>query len=178
MTVTGNRRDTASFRHSAGPDDEAGFASASRTPGGLPPAEAAGEESGAVSAEQGPRILIVEDDYFVGLQNEDMLAKAGFNVIGIATTAEYALTLAAERKPDLVLMDIRLAHGGDGIDAAMKLLQRFGIRSIFATAHADAGTRSRAAAAKPLGWVVKPFTAAALVKSVRDALAAKRSESG
>lgn len=42
------------------------------------------------------RILIVEDDYFVGLQNEDMLTKAGFSVVGIATSADDALALVAE----------------------------------------------------------------------------------
>jgi DNA-binding NarL/FixJ family response regulator len=122
--------------------------------------------------------LIVEDDYFVGLQNEDMLIKAGFAVVGIATNGEYALSLAAQEQPDLVLMDIRLAQGDDGIDAANTLLQREGLRCVFVTAHADPATRSRALAARPLGWLVKPFTAGALVKCVRDALAAKEREDG
>jgi two-component system, response regulator PdtaR len=142
------------------------------------PVFAAEDEGKAISADQTARILIVEDDYFVGLQNEDMLTKAGFSVVGVATTADYALTLAARETPDLVLMDIRLAHSGDGIDTAIKLLQRHRIRSIFVTAHADPATRSRGAAARPLGWVVKPFTAGALIKAVRDALAARGGEGG
>jgi two-component system, response regulator PdtaR len=142
------------------------------------PCFAAEREEGAISADEDPRILIVEDDYFIGLQNEDMLSKAGFSVVGIATSADYALTLAAREQPDLVLMDIRLAHYGDGIDAAIELLQKYGLRSVFVTAHADAATRSRAIAARPLGWVVKPFTAGALVKAVRAALAARQQEGG
>ncbi len=158
--------------------DQAELIPLSCTPRWPSPCFAAEREEGAISVDRAPRILIVEDDYFVGLQNEDMLAKAGFVVVGIATSADYALTLAAREKPDLVLMDIRLAHHGDGIDTAVKLLQKYGLRSVFVTAHADSGTRSRAAAARPLGWLVKPFTAAALVKAVWEALAAKQAEGG
>jgi DNA-binding NarL/FixJ family response regulator len=150
----------------------------SRSPRWPSPYFAAEHEEGAISTDEAPRILIVEDDYFVGLQNEDMLTKAGFLVVGIATSADYALTLAAREQPDLVLMDIRLAHYGDGIDTAIKLLQKYGLRSVFVTAHADPATRSRAVAARPLGWLVKPFTAGALVKAVREALAAKQEGGG
>jgi DNA-binding NarL/FixJ family response regulator len=145
----------------------------SRTPRWPSPQFAAEPEGGMVSADEAARILIVEDDYFVGLQNEDMLTKAGFLVVGIATSADYALTLAGREQPNLVLMDIRLAHFGDGIDTAIKLLQKYGLRSVFVTAHADPATRSRAVAARPLGWLVKPFTAGALVKAVREALTAE-----
>jgi two-component system, response regulator PdtaR len=107
-----------------------------------------------------------------------MLTKAGFSVVGIATSADYALALAAREQPDLVLVDIRLAHSGDGIDTAIELLRKYGLRSVFVTAYADPDTRSRASAARPLGWLVKPFTAGALVKAVREALTAKRGEGG
>lgn len=130
-------------------------------------------EGGALSPSEPARILVVEDDYFVGLQNEDMLIKAGFAVVGIATSAEYALTLADRERPDLALMDVRLTHSGDGVDTAIKLLQLHGIRSVFVTACSDPATRSRAVVARPLGWVVKPFSAAVLAKAVREALAAK-----
>ncbi len=156
--------------------DQAELVPLSRAPWRPLPVFAAEREGGAVSPDQIARILIVEDDYFVGLQNEDMLTKAGFSVVGVATTGDYALALAAREKPDLVLMDIRLAHSGDGVDTAIKLLQKHRIRSIFVTAHADPAIRSRAVSARPLGWLIKPFTAAALVKAVREALVAKRGE--
>ncbi|MGH6675997.1 MAG: response regulator [Xanthobacteraceae bacterium] len=150
----------------------------SRMPPRPLPVFAAEREEGAISPNQPARILIVEDDYFVGLQDEDMLSKAGFSVVGVATTADYALTLAAREIPDLVLMDIRLAYSGDGIEVAVKLLQRHQIRSIFVTGYADPAARSRAVAARPLGWLAKPFTTGALVKAVREALATKRAEGG
>jgi DNA-binding NarL/FixJ family response regulator len=59
----------------------------------------------------------------------------------------------------------------DGIEAAIELAQSDEIRSIFATAYNDAGTRARAQAANPLGWLRKPYTMEAAVAAVKAALA-------
>jgi two-component system, response regulator PdtaR len=118
------------------------------------------------------RLLIVEDDYFIALQSESALTAAGYEVIGIVANAAEAVSTAMRENPDLVLMDIRLARGSDGIEAATQLFQ-FGIRSIFVTAHSDPATRSKAAAAEPLGWVLKPFASPALIKAVAGALLSK-----
>jgi DNA-binding NarL/FixJ family response regulator len=116
------------------------------------------------------RILVVEDDFFVSLEMEAALSDAGFEVVGPANTAEEAERYAAEQKPDLIVMDIRLLSQRDGIEAATAIYRATGIRSIFATAHDDRDTRARAAAAKPLGWIAKPYGMDALVTLVRQAL--------
>jgi two-component system, response regulator PdtaR len=117
------------------------------------------------------RILLVEDDYFVALELEHELSEAGFEVVGIATTAEDAVKIGRSENPDLAIMDIRLGGHRDGVDAAIELFTTAGIRSIFATAHGDAQTRRRAVQAHPLGWVQKPYSpdsVIALVNSVLD----------
>jgi two-component system, response regulator PdtaR len=116
------------------------------------------------------RILIVEDDYFVALEMENHLLDAGYDVVGIASTAEDAFSLAAAKKPDLAIMDIRLAGVRDGIDTAIELSSKLGLPSIFATAHADDRSKRRAEAAKPLGWLHKPYSAQALIALVTAAL--------
>src|SRR5687767_1957366 len=63
-----------------------------------------------------PRILLVEDDFLVSMEMETGLEEAGYEVAGIAATAEDAVALAAERRPALVVMDIRLAGDRDGVD--------------------------------------------------------------
>jgi DNA-binding NarL/FixJ family response regulator len=70
-----------------------------------------------------------------------------------------------------VIMDIRLAGARDGIDAALELYHSEGIRSLFATAHHDSGTRKRAQDARPLGWLAKPYQPAVLVHAVQSAIA-------
>lgn len=122
------------------------------------------------AAETRARVLAVEDDFFVALEMETALAEAGFDVIGPAKTAEDAERYAAEMRPDLVVMDIRLLSRRDGIDAALAIFNTTGIRSIFATAHDDAHTRARAAGAQPLGWITKPYTMDALIALIRRVL--------
>ena len=54
-------------------------------------------------------------------------------------------------QPDLMLMDVRLAGGGDGVDTALELFHEMGLRRLLATAHHDSRTRLRAQSAQPLG---------------------------
>jgi two-component system, response regulator PdtaR len=129
------------------------------------------------AAREAPRVLIVEDDFFVALDLEAGLTDAGMKVVGPARTAEEAVTLARTEKPRLAVMDIRLASARDGIDAALDLYRDFGIRSIFASAHADPSFRKRAEPASPLGWLQKPYTVDAVVNTVRQAIAALESTS-
>jgi DNA-binding NarL/FixJ family response regulator len=117
-----------------------------------------------------PRILVVEDDYFVAIDLEGGLREAGLQVLGPVPTAEEALALAKAERPVLVLMDIRLAGSKDGIEAALELYREFGIRCIFASAHIEPPYRQRAAAAAPLGWVQKPYTIGTVVAAVKQAL--------
>ena len=117
-----------------------------------------------------PRILVVEDDYFVALDLESGLRDAGFQVVGPVPTAEEALALARSERPLLALMDIRLAGARDGIDTALALYRDLGIRCVFASAHVEAPYRKRAEPAVPLGWLQKPYTIGVVVAAVRTAL--------
>ncbi|WP_260691413.1 response regulator [Rhizobium laguerreae] len=116
------------------------------------------------------RILIVEDEFLIALELEYRLRDAGFEVIGIAATAGEALSIATSDRPALAIMDIRLADRTDGIQAAIELHATLGVRSIFASAHADPETRKRAAAASPIGWLQKPYPAEALINLIRQYL--------
>jgi DNA-binding NarL/FixJ family response regulator len=116
-------------------------------------------------------VLIVEDDFLIAMQAEAALLDAGFQVTGVATTAEEALAMARERMPALAIMDIRLAGRRDGVEAAGDLFRELGLRCVFATAHDDLLTRTRAEPFAPLGWLSKPYTMASLTSLVREALA-------
>jgi two-component system, response regulator PdtaR len=119
---------------------------------------------------QGTKVLIVEDDHLVAIEAETALLDAGYEVAGIAATAAEALEMARTEKPDLVVMDIRLAGARDGVDAAIELFADSGLRSLFASANSDAATRNRAEAANPLGWLSKPYQPEALVRAVTKAI--------
>jgi CheY-like chemotaxis protein len=118
-----------------------------------------------------PRILVVEDQYFVAVDCELNLRNAGYEVVALATTAKEAVDLAEREHPDLILMDIRLASSTDGVDAAIVIYERLGVRSIFCSGHADVKVREAAQRARPLGWLDKPYSSLALIEAVREALA-------
>lgn len=120
---------------------------------------------------EAPRILVVEDQYFVAVDCELNLRSGGFECVGLATTAKQAVDLAEQLRPDLIIMDIRLASAADGVDAAIVIHERLGIRSIFASGHADAKIRQLAQRAQPLGWLDKPYTCGALIEAVHEGLA-------
>lgn len=94
---------------------------------------------------------------------EAELQAAGYSVLGLAVTADEAVTMARSQRPDFVLMDIRLLGPSDGVEAAILIRTQLGIPSIFVSAHDDLETRTRASAAQAMGWLAKPVLASRLV---------------
>jgi DNA-binding NarL/FixJ family response regulator len=123
---------------------------------------------GASTASQ--RVLLVEDENLVALEMEQWLVEAGHEVIGIVSSAEAAIDVAEQRLPDMIVMDIRLAGHRDGVYAAQQIYASLGIRSLFSSAHADDWTRLRAAPAKPLGWLGKPYGRMEFLRAVGRAV--------
>lgn len=115
------------------------------------------------------RILIVDDEMWAALDMEWVVRSLDHDVVGPAATAEKAIELAETARPDLVLMDIRLAKESDGVAAAVEIRQRFDIPSLFVSAHGDPFMRSRAAAARPLGFIEKPFSPETLARAIEAA---------
>lgn len=132
------------------------------------PGEPAGARPGAGKAADpakqpfGRRVLITEDNWLIALEWEAALQDAGYEVVGIAVSGEEALRVAAEEAPDLVVMDIRLFGEMDGVDAAVALRARTGVRCVFVSAHDDPEIRRRAELAEPLGWISKPVVSSRL----------------
>ena len=128
---------------------------AAATQGGDTPSQ---QDDGQDSETRSLRVLIVEDEFFISLHTKGLLQALGHVVVAVAVSADQAVSLAGREKPDVVLMDIRLAGSRDGIDAAEDIRSRFGIGSIFVTANTDPHTRQRAEAIRPLEILEKPLT--------------------
>ena len=67
------------------------------------------------------KVLIAEDDLMIADMVEQMLVECGFEVCGIARTVAEAVTLGRRHKPDLAVIDLRLADGGLGTEIAAQL---------------------------------------------------------
>lgn len=116
------------------------------------------------------RLLIVEDEGLVARDIENMAERAGYEVCGVATTGEQALSLAATLRPDLTLVDIILKGPVDGIETAQKLWNEMDIPSIYVTAYADELTLLRAKETNPFGYILKPFDERELRVNIEMAL--------
>ncbi len=116
------------------------------------------------------RILIVEDTTIAATFLARELATLEVQVVGLARTDKEALELTAKYTPDLILMDIHLAGGASGIDAARQINRRFGVPVIYTTSYADDETLALALNTSPYGYLIKPFNIKTLKVTCETAL--------
>ena len=112
------------------------------------------------------RILIVEDEALIAMVLADSLEDGGHEVVGPAATMAEALALCEAAPPELAVLDVNLGDGSNGVDVARALLERWGVRSIFTSAHV---TEARRAEGVALGCIGKPYQAATVLRGVEMA---------
>jgi CheY-like chemotaxis protein len=93
-----------------------------------------------------PRVLIVEDEALIAWNLQSRVEGFGYAVCGTASTGARAIGLAEVEKPDLILMDVRLADRISGIEAAERILADRTVPIVFVTAFNDRETAGRIAA--------------------------------
>ena len=118
----------------------------------------------------GEQILVVEDQRAVAGALKMRLRGLGYDVAGIAKDGFEAIEKAAELHPDLILMDVRLGEGMDGIEAARRIRSTLDIPVIYISAHVDQKLLERARSTRPAGFINKPFTTKDLLTAIDLAL--------
>ena len=103
------------------------------------------------------KILIVEDDIQMAKFIKFKLDYLGYDVVGVAESRIKAVQFAKEFRPDLILMDILLEGGDDGITTATEILSFSDSPIVFLTANENEEFFKRAQITKPFGYLVKPF---------------------
>ncbi len=88
---------------------------------------------------------------------QDKLLDLGYEVPGTAESGEQALRMVELIRPDLVLMDIKLKDGMDGVETARLIRLKHDIPIIFMTAYGDDQTIQRAIDCGSQGFLMKPF---------------------
>jgi PAS domain S-box-containing protein len=123
------------------------------------------------------KVLIVEDEPIIALDLKQEIEQLGYEVVGVAESAEEALVAAEIHQPDLALLDIRLAGDVDGIQTAKMLRKLFDVAGIFLTLYTDEATLDRAVQELPYGYLTKPFQSGELKATLKTALHKVRLES-
>ncbi|MBP2029560.1 PAS domain S-box-containing protein [Methanohalophilus levihalophilus] len=117
------------------------------------------------------KILVVDDEpdnvelLMAYLSNDyDIIPSySGNEALGILKADEANL-------PDLVLMDIMLKDGMDGVEAARHILVNYDIPVVYITAYADENIMRRAKLTEPFGYILKPFEETELRTNIEIAL--------
>jgi DNA-binding response OmpR family regulator len=82
------------------------------------------------------KVMIAEDDLMIAEMIEESLIGAGYETCGIARTVTEGVALGWLHRPDLAILDMRLADGGLGTDIAAQLADlRIGI--LYASGNVD-----------------------------------------
>ncbi len=104
------------------------------------------------------RILIVEDELIIAMDLKRQLEKIGYQICGIASSAQEARQLLQHEQPDIVLLDIRLQGKEAGTVIGGELRSVGEIPFIYITSHYDRATVEEAKNTRPNGYLIKPFS--------------------
>lgn len=113
-------------------------------------------------------VLIVEDNELNLKLFQDVLAAEGYSILS-ASTGVSVVSIARERRPDLILMDIQLPELS-GLEATRRIKREEEIADIpviAITAHALPGDEHRIRAGGCADYVAKPVVIGDLVTTVK-----------
>lgn len=115
------------------------------------------------------KVLIVEDERILAVSLKLDLQEAGYEVVGIASSADEALASVKAQNPSLVLMDISIHGDKNGIDAALEIHAVAPTPIIFLTGETDENTVMRAKLCPNCkGYLQKPVDIEALVELIAE----------
>ena len=120
----------------------------------------------------GRRALIVEDETLFAMGLAVDMQALGFATCDLAANGQDAFLKAMEDQPDIVLMDVNLEGGREGIEAARWLREVCEIPVVFITAYTDHDTVARIHEQVPgVPVIAKSVYRARLAKAVKEAVA-------
>ncbi len=115
------------------------------------------------------RILIVEDEPIIAADMSLILQDLGYDVVGVKYDVPETIAHLENHAVDLLLLDINLDDGQDGIELAQIVNERFQIPFIYLTSHSDSKTIARAKETNPLAYLVKPIDEKDLITTIEIA---------
>ncbi len=103
------------------------------------------------------QILVVEDEPIIAMDIHNRLLDMGYGVAATVSSGEDAVRKTEELCPDLVLMDITLGKGIDGIEAANRINTKDNIPIIYISSNSAEYRMEQIKATNPFGFITKPF---------------------
>lgn len=116
------------------------------------------------------RVLIVEDEPITAMDEHEILSRLGYEVIGMTFSGNMALEQIKNDQPDVVLMDVMLLGELNGLQAAEKIRQDYGLPVIFVTALGNNLKSEPMVADEGIEIVSKPYTEEKLAAALKKVL--------
>jgi response regulator NasT len=120
-------------------------------------------------------VVIAEDEAIIRLDLREILESAGFEVVGETARGDEAVSLVAEHRPDLVILDIKMP-GLDGIEAARAISAAQSVAIMVLTAFSQRDLIEEARDAGVHAYLVKPFRREQILPAIDRVLATWRQE--
>lgn len=102
-------------------------------------------------------VLIVEDNPITSQDLKEVLQEHEMIVTGIAKNKSEAIELVRKQRPDIMLVDINLKDGDNGIELIKEINQTNSIPVIYLTANSDNDTVQNALKTHPASYLTKPY---------------------
>jgi two-component sensor histidine kinase len=109
------------------------------------------------------KVMIAEDDLLVADLLAEVLVGGGYEVCGIARTVAEGIELNQRYRPDLAVLDLRLAHGGLGTDIAAGFISEHRPGVLYATGNRGQLSLTRSDGEACLG---KPYGSDDLIRAL------------
>jgi PAS domain S-box-containing protein len=122
------------------------------------------------------RVLVVEDEALAAHLIKSILHQHNYEVLAHVSSGEEAIRKAAELQPDIILMDIHLKGGMDGVETAEVILSQQDVPIIYLTGNADITTVDRAKITHPYAYLLKPFKPIELLTAIEISFFKHQSE--
>ena len=126
-----------------------------------------------MNAPDAVRVVVAEDEAIIRLDLVETLREQGFDVVADTGRGDEAVSLVAEHRPDVAILDIKMP-GLDGIEAARQIAPQRGTAVVILTAFSQRDLVEQAREAGAMTYLVKPYRREALVPAVELALARYR----
>jgi len=116
---------------------------------------------------QSLRVIVADDHALLRNYVVQMLEGRGIEVVGQAATGDAAVLLAKDRLPDVVIMDVRMPGGMDGISATRQVCDSVpGCRVVAFSMDRDQATVARMRKAGAVAYVCKGDPLEVLLEAV------------
>jgi CheY-like chemotaxis protein len=100
-------------------------------------------------------ILLIEGERVVAIVEKCILQRRGYSVHAVGSGEDALTFLEGGIMPDLILLDIELGQGIDGIETARRIRENHEVSIVFIADYVDSGSLAQAQSVSPYSFIIR-----------------------